>query len=164
MNDACVGLHDVRHVGIEELPDPLQMIGQPQIVVREVGDYLAASTAQRLVSILPSKPGSLGQVQHHDPFVVQGAGCSDAVVGAPVGDDDDLEGLACLPERAFDREEQVGSPVVGRDDDGDRLAHRTSFKRRHQLYVPIGFAHGFCVTSDLADVMYKIDSYYDGRD
>jgi dTDP-4-dehydrorhamnose 3,5-epimerase len=30
----------------------------------------------------------------------------------------------------------------------------------HQLYVPIGFAHGFCVTSDIADVMYKIDSYY----
>src|SRR5919202_2029536 len=31
----------------------------------------------------------------------------------------------------------------------------------HQLYVPIGFAHGFCVTSDVADVMYKIDAYYD---
>jgi len=30
----------------------------------------------------------------------------------------------------------------------------------HQLYVPVGFAHGFCVTSDLADVMYKIDAYY----
>ena len=32
----------------------------------------------------------------------------------------------------------------------------------HQLYIPIGFAHGFCVTSDVADVMYKCDSYYDG--
>jgi dTDP-4-dehydrorhamnose 3,5-epimerase len=31
----------------------------------------------------------------------------------------------------------------------------------HQLYCPIGFAHGFCVTSELADVMYKIDAYYD---
>lgn len=30
-----------------------------------------------------------------------------------------------------------------------------------QLYVPIGFAHGFCVTSDVADVVYKCDSYYD---
>src|ERR671929_434062 len=30
-----------------------------------------------------------------------------------------------------------------------------------QLYCPIGFAHGFCVTSDVADVMYKIDAYYD---
>lgn len=30
-----------------------------------------------------------------------------------------------------------------------------------QLYVPIGFAHGFCVTSELADVVYKCSSYYD---
>lgn len=30
-----------------------------------------------------------------------------------------------------------------------------------QLYVPIGFAHGFCVTSDIADVVYKCSSYYD---
>lgn len=31
-----------------------------------------------------------------------------------------------------------------------------------QLYVPIGFAHGFCVLSDVADVVYKCSSYYDG--
>ncbi|MEA2368916.1 MAG: dTDP-4-dehydrorhamnose 3,5-epimerase [Thermoleophilaceae bacterium] len=31
----------------------------------------------------------------------------------------------------------------------------------HQLYVPVGFAHGFCVTSEIADVMYKCDAYYD---
>jgi len=29
------------------------------------------------------------------------------------------------------------------------------------LYVPIGFAHGFCVTSEVADVAYKLSSYYD---
>jgi dTDP-4-dehydrorhamnose 3,5-epimerase len=34
------------------------------------------------------------------------------------------------------------------------------FEHRH-LYVPDGFAHGFCVLSDLADVTYKISSYYD---
>jgi dTDP-4-dehydrorhamnose 3,5-epimerase len=27
--------------------------------------------------------------------------------------------------------------------------------------VPVGFAHGFCVTSDVADVAYKVSSYYD---
>src|ERR671914_986287 len=31
----------------------------------------------------------------------------------------------------------------------------------HQLYCPVGFAHGFCVTSEIADVMYKVDAYYD---
>ena len=30
-----------------------------------------------------------------------------------------------------------------------------------QLFVPIGFAHGFCVLSDVADVLYKVTSIYD---
>lgn len=29
------------------------------------------------------------------------------------------------------------------------------------MYVPIGFAHGFCVLSDVADVIYKCSNYYD---
>ena len=30
------------------------------------------------------------------------------------------------------------------------------------LYVPIGFAHGFCVRSEVADVLYKQSAYYSG--
>jgi dTDP-4-dehydrorhamnose 3,5-epimerase len=30
-----------------------------------------------------------------------------------------------------------------------------------ELYVPVGFAHGFCVLSDVADVIYKQSAYYD---
>jgi dTDP-4-dehydrorhamnose 3,5-epimerase len=30
-----------------------------------------------------------------------------------------------------------------------------------QLYVPDGFAHGFCVLSDEADVIYSCSAYYD---
>lgn len=29
------------------------------------------------------------------------------------------------------------------------------------LYVPVGFAHGFCVVSESADVLYKQSAYYD---
>jgi dTDP-4-dehydrorhamnose 3,5-epimerase len=29
------------------------------------------------------------------------------------------------------------------------------------LYSPPGFAHGFCVVSEIADVVYKLDAYYD---
>jgi dTDP-4-dehydrorhamnose 3,5-epimerase len=48
-----------------------------------------------------------------------------------------------------------GSPAFGEwegfelSDDNGRM-----------LYVPAGFAHGFCVTSDLADVFYKQDRYF----
>ena len=30
-----------------------------------------------------------------------------------------------------------------------------------QLFIPAGFAHGFCVMSEQADVAYKLSSYYD---
>jgi len=30
-----------------------------------------------------------------------------------------------------------------------------------QLFVPVGFAHGFCTVSESADVVYKVSSYYD---
>jgi len=49
-----------------------------------------------------------------------------------------------------------GSPTYARweavelDDEGLR-----------ELYVPVGFAHGFCVLSDVADVLYKQTAYYD---
>lgn len=33
--------------------------------------------------------------------------------------------------------------------------------RHRQLYVPVGFAHGFLVLSETADVVYKVSSYYD---
>jgi dTDP-4-dehydrorhamnose 3,5-epimerase len=49
-----------------------------------------------------------------------------------------------------------GSPGFGHWE-GFRLDDETHL----QLYVPDGFAHGFCVLSDLADVVYKVSSYYD---
>ncbi len=33
----------------------------------------------------------------------------------------------------------------------------------HQVLCPDGFAHGFCVLSEMADVAYKVSSYYDPR-
>ena len=33
-------------------------------------------------------------------------------------------------------------------------------KNNYQLYIPEGFAHGFCVLSDTADFLYKCTDYY----
>ena len=30
-----------------------------------------------------------------------------------------------------------------------------------QVYLPVGFAHGFVVLSEVADVVYRCSSYYD---
>jgi dTDP-4-dehydrorhamnose 3,5-epimerase len=39
-----------------------------------------------------------------------------------------------------------------------------SAENRRQLYVPIGFVHGFCVLSDSAEVEYKCSALYDPAD
>jgi len=33
-------------------------------------------------------------------------------------------------------------------------------QRMCELYLPVGFAHGFCVLSEVADVLYKQSAYY----
>jgi dTDP-4-dehydrorhamnose 3,5-epimerase len=48
-----------------------------------------------------------------------------------------------------------GSPTFG-----EWEAFTLDDEHRRILYAPIGFAHGFCVTSDVADVAYKQDAYY----
>jgi dTDP-4-dehydrorhamnose 3,5-epimerase len=49
-----------------------------------------------------------------------------------------------------------GSPSFGRWE-----GHRLDDETHRQLLIPDGFAHGFCVLSELADVVYKTSAYYD---
>jgi dTDP-4-dehydrorhamnose 3,5-epimerase len=44
---------------------------------------------------------------------------------------------------------------------GEWEAHELDDERARQLYIPVGFAHGFCVLSQVADVTYKCSTYYD---
>lgn len=48
-----------------------------------------------------------------------------------------------------------GSPTFGKWE-----AFELSDDDMRIVYCPIGFAHGFCVVSELADVIYKQSSYY----
>jgi dTDP-4-dehydrorhamnose 3,5-epimerase len=49
----------------------------------------------------------------------------------------------------------------GSDSFGQWEAFPLDDESHRQLFVPDGFAHGFCVTSDVADVVYKVSTYYD---
>jgi len=49
-----------------------------------------------------------------------------------------------------------GSPTFGEWEGGE-----LDDERGHQLYIPVGFGHGFCVLSDIADFVYKCTAYYD---
>jgi dTDP-4-dehydrorhamnose 3,5-epimerase len=48
-----------------------------------------------------------------------------------------------------------GSPTYGQWE-----AHRLDDLKHRQLFVPVGFGHGFAVLSDEADVCYQVSSYY----
>ena len=48
-----------------------------------------------------------------------------------------------------------GSPTYGK-----RFAQKLSAKNRKQLFIPPGFAHGFSVLSERAEVLYKCDNFY----
>ncbi len=44
---------------------------------------------------------------------------------------------------------------------GQWEAHVLDDVKHRQLFVPVGFGHGFAVLSDIADVAYQVSSYYD---
>ena len=44
---------------------------------------------------------------------------------------------------------------------GQWEAYELDDEANRQLFVPVGFAHGFCAISDLADVCYKVSAPYD---
>ena len=50
---------------------------------------------------------------------------------------------------------RVGSPTFGQ-----WIGETLSAESHRQLYIPPGFAHGFCVTSETAVVMYKCTEVY----
>ena len=54
---------------------------------------------------------------------------------------------------------RFGSPTFGQ-----WFGTFLSAENKKQMYIPVGFAHGFCVTSDVAEFEYKCTDYYSPKD
>jgi dTDP-4-dehydrorhamnose 3,5-epimerase len=69
--------------------------------------------------------------------------------------------VSCIRGEIFDVAVDIrrGSPTFGRWT-GAVLSEANS----HQLFIPGGFAHGFCVLSEMAEIQYKCSEFYDPRD
>ncbi len=67
----------------------------------------------------------------------------------------------CVKGEIFDVAVDIrkGSPSYGK-----WVSAILSEENKHLLYVPAGFAHGFCVISEVADVLYKCTSEYSSKD
>lgn len=65
--------------------------------------------------------------------------------------------VRCARGRIFDVVVDIrrGSPTYG-----EWEGYELSDQNMRLFYCPIGFAHGFCVLSEEADVMYKQSNYY----
>ena len=66
--------------------------------------------------------------------------------------------VRCLRGRIWDVAVDLrrDSPTYGQWE-----GHELDDETHRQFLVPVGFAHGFCVLSDIADVAYKLSSLYD---
>ena len=66
--------------------------------------------------------------------------------------------VRCAQGRVFDVVVDLrrGSPTFG-----EWEAIELDDEANHQLYVPDGFAHGFSVLSEVADLVYLVSAYYD---
>ena len=44
---------------------------------------------------------------------------------------------------------------------GKWVGHVLSAENKRQMWIPEGFAHGFCTLTDVAEILYKTTDYYD---
>jgi dTDP-4-dehydrorhamnose 3,5-epimerase len=54
---------------------------------------------------------------------------------------------------------RFGSPTFGQ-----WVGYHLNSKNKQQMFIPTGFAHGFCVTSDFAEFEYKCSEFYSPQD
>jgi len=69
--------------------------------------------------------------------------------------------ISCMHGEIFDVAVDIrqGSPSFGK-----WVGALLTEQNAYQMFVPDGFAHGFCVLSESAEIMYKCSGFYDPSD
>ncbi|MBQ9432571.1 MAG: dTDP-4-dehydrorhamnose 3,5-epimerase [Kiritimatiellae bacterium] len=69
--------------------------------------------------------------------------------------------LSCIRGEIYDVAVDIrrGSPTFGK-----WVGATLSEDNFKQIFIPAGFAHGFCVMSDIAEINYKCSEFYDHKD
>ena len=131
-----------------ELPDVLLI--EPRIFRDQRGHFLETFHAARYAN-LPGLPPLFVQdnLSQSTRGVIRGLHYQ---IGQPQG-----KLVMAVSGEIFDVAVDIrnGSPTFGR-----WIAATLSSENYRQLYIPEGFAHGFCVLSEVAMVLYKCTDYY----
>ena len=99
LNQNATRLHEIRDAALVEGDDPLQMVGEPEVIVGQPRDHLGVRLFQNVVAVEPPCPRRLGLVEHHHSRVVHRAGGLLRAVVAAVTDDEHRHGRVGLCQR-----------------------------------------------------------------
>lgn len=109
------------------------------------------------------RESTYGENGVHGPFVQDNHSVSDAPfvlrgLHFQIGPAAQSKLVRCTRGAMFDVAVDIrqGSPTFGA-----YVSAELSEENGHQLYVPIGFAHGFCTLTPACEVQYKVTAYYD---
>jgi len=130
-----------------QLPDVL--LCMPKVFGDERGYFLETFQAQRYADAGIAGPFVQDNLSHSRKGILRGLHLQHPQAQGKL--------VYVLQGEVFDVavDVRVGSPNFGRF-----ASAVLNGDNRHQLYIPPGFAHGFCVTSDSATFAYKCTEYY----
>ena len=127
-HEASHRVNDPGRVGVEQLARPLEMVGQPEVVVGQPGDDAPRCQLEHLVAVRIAGAEPLRPVEDLDAIVAESENRLLGAVGATVGDDEDSCRRTCLLERAGQRQKHRLAAVVGGN--ANRELHR------HADFIP----------------------------
>jgi hypothetical protein len=93
---------------------PLQVVGEPEVVMGKVRNQLASCVAQRYVPVLITKAWSLGQVVPVNSLVAEPLNHLSGAIAATIADNEQFKIAGGLTQRGRNRKSYYVSSVMRR--------------------------------------------------